>query len=125
EWEKLPYFDFAFERKGMLEIFQTEKAGHHAAGTVETGKKLGLDVELVDAKGLQQLEPQTKINALGAIYFKCDSHLYPDKLMASLKNVLQQKGVQLVKGEVTGFEKSNGRIEYQNPTSLSPRRGYS
>ncbi len=109
-WEKLPHFDFAFERKGMLEIFQTETAGHHAAATVEAGKRLGLDVELVDEKGLQQLEPQTKINALGAIYFKCDSHLYPDKLMASLKNVLQQKGVQLIKGEVTGFEKSNGKI---------------
>src|SRR5207245_3304533 len=71
KWNNLPGFDFAFERKGMLEIFKTEKVGHHAAETVEAGKQLGLDVELVDAKGLQQLEPQTKINALGAIYFKC------------------------------------------------------
>lgn len=110
EWEKLPHFDFAFERKGMLEVFQTEKVAHHAAETVETGKKLGLDVELVDAKGLQQLEPQAAWNAKGAIYFKCDSHLYPDKLMASLKNHLKQQGVQLITGEATGFEKSNGKI---------------
>ena len=110
EWEKIQGFDFAFEQKGMLEIFKTEKVAHHAAATVETGKKLGLDVELVDAKGLQTLEPQTKINALGAINFKCDAHLYPDKLMASLKNYLPQQGVQLIKGEVTGFEKNNGRI---------------
>ena len=110
EWEKIPGFDFAFERKGMLEIFKTEKVGHHAAQTVEAGKKLGLDVELVDAKGLQLLEPQTKINALGAINFKCDSHLYPDKLMASLKNYLKQQAVQLIKGEVTGFEKDNGKV---------------
>ena len=53
KWEQLPHFDFAFERKGMLEIFQTEKVGHHAAQTVEAGKKLGLDVELVDEKGLK------------------------------------------------------------------------
>jgi D-amino-acid dehydrogenase len=110
KWEKIPGFDFAFEQKGMLEIFKTEKVAHHAAAIVETGKKLGLDVELVDAKGLQILEPQTKINALGAINFKCDAHLYPDKLMASLKNYLSQQGVQLIKGEVTGFEKNNGSI---------------
>lgn len=110
EWEKIPGFDFAFERKGMLEIFKTERVGHHAAATVEVGKKLGLDVDLVDAKGLEQLEPQTKINALGAINFKCDSHLYPDKLMASLKNYLQKHGVQLINGEVTRFEKSNEKV---------------
>ena len=110
QWEKIPGFDFAFEHKGMLEIFKTEKVGEHAVHTVETGKRLGLDVELLDAKGLQQLEPQTKVNALGAINFKCDAHLYPDKLMACLKNYLPQQGVELIHGAVSGFEKSNNKI---------------
>ncbi len=110
KWNSLPGFDFAFERKGMLEIFKTEKVGHHAAETVAAGKKLGLDVELVDDKGLKALEPQTTINAKGAIYFKCDSHLYPDKLMDCLKNYLKQQGVQMITGEVTGFEKNNGKV---------------
>jgi D-amino-acid dehydrogenase len=109
-WEKTEGFDFAFEHKGVLEIFKTEKLAHHAVHTVDTGKKLGLDVELLDAKGLQSLEPQTKINALGAINFKCDAHLYPDKLMASLKNYLPKQGVALVHDKVTGFEKANGKI---------------
>jgi D-amino-acid dehydrogenase len=110
QWEKMTGFDFAFEHKGMLEMFKTEKVAHHAAATVETGKRLGLDVELVDAKGLQLLEPATTINALGAINFKCDAHLYPDKLMASLKRYLTQQGVQLITGEVSGFEKTNNRV---------------
>jgi len=110
EWEKIPNFDFAFEHKGMLEIFKTEKVAHHAASTVETGKKLGLDVELLDAKGLQLLEPHTKIDALGAINFKCDAHLYPNKLMASLINYLRQNNVSLEHAEVTGFEKTNDKI---------------
>src|SRR5678815_781000 len=50
EWEKIEGFDMALEQKGMLEMFKTEKVAHHAATTVETGKRLGLDVELVDAK---------------------------------------------------------------------------
>ena len=110
KWDQLAHFNFAFERKGLLEIFQTDKVQHHAAETVEAGKKLGLDVELLNERGLQEMEPQTTINAKGAIYFKCDSHLYPNKLMASLKNYLTQQGVQLIKGEVTGFEKSKGTV---------------
>src|SRR5262245_21445443 len=47
EWAKIPGFDFAFEHKGILEIFRTEKVAHHAATTVDTGKKLGLEVELL------------------------------------------------------------------------------
>jgi D-amino-acid dehydrogenase len=109
-WENIPGLDFAFEHKGMLEIFKTEQLAQHAVHTVETANKLGLDVELLDAKGLQALEPQTKINALGAINFKCDAHLYPDKLMASLKNYLPKHGVELIDDKVTGFEKASGEI---------------
>jgi D-amino-acid dehydrogenase len=109
-WGQMPGFDFAFERKGMLEIFQTEKVGHHAQETVEAGKRLGLDVDLIDQKGLQELEPQATINALGAIYFRCDSHLYPDKLMASLKKYLVQNGVAMLHEEVKGFESASGKV---------------
>ena len=109
-WEQEPGFDFSLERKGMLEVFQSSKLAYHASQTVSAGKKLGLDVELLDAKGLQELEPQTKWNASGAIYFKCDSHVYPDQLMASLKNHLKNNGVQLLSGEAIGFEKSNRNI---------------
>ncbi|HEX5152903.1 MAG TPA: FAD-dependent oxidoreductase [Parafilimonas sp.] len=110
EWQKIPGFDLALEHKGVLEIFKTEKVARHAATTVETGKKLGLDVELLDAKALQLLEPHTRVNALGAINFKCDAHLYPNKLMASLKNYLQQNSVLLEHAEATGFEKTNNKI---------------
>ncbi|HVZ96409.1 MAG TPA: FAD-dependent oxidoreductase [Chitinophagaceae bacterium] len=109
-WEKIPGFDFALEKKGVLEIFKTEKAAEHAAHTVETGKKLGLDVDLLDGQQLQQLEPQTRVNAKGAINFKCDAHLYPNKLMSSLKKYLQENDVQLIRGEVKGFEKSGTKV---------------
>jgi D-amino-acid dehydrogenase len=110
KWEQQPGFDFALERKGMLEIFKTEKVRHHAAATVASGKKLGLDVELLSSAALAALEPQTTVRALGAIHFKCDSHLYPDKLMSSLKKVLANNGVQLVSATVTNFEKQPGRL---------------
>ncbi|MES2646185.1 MAG: FAD-dependent oxidoreductase [Bacteroidota bacterium] len=121
-WAALPSFDFSFEHKGMLEIFQTQKVADHAHHTYEHAKQLGLEVDLLDKKGLQALEPQTTINAMGAIFFKCDSHLHPDKLMAALKNNLEQKGVVFIPNEtVSQFEKNGKNIS----TVITQKNSYS
>ncbi|MBA4198347.1 MAG: FAD-dependent oxidoreductase [Chitinophaga sp.] len=106
EWIKQPQFAFAYEQKGLLEIFQTEKGYEHAKHTVEKAHELGLsDTLLLNAEALQALEPQTKINALGAIHFKCDAHLYPNKLMQQLITHLKNADVTIINNEeVTGFE---------------------
>ena len=68
--------------------------------------------ELLDYEQLQKMEPQTKINGLGAIFFKCDAHLYPNKLMSSLLVHLKKAGVQLMPNEeVTSFEKEGKKIK--------------
>ena len=110
-WLPLPHFDFAYEHKGLLEIFQTPAAAEHARHTVEKGHELGLDVELLDAAALQAKEPHTKVNGLGAIFFKCDAHLFPNKLMRGLLRLLSDSGVHLIPNqEVRGFEKGDGAV---------------
>jgi D-amino-acid dehydrogenase len=111
-WLKLPHFEFAYQHKGLLEIFQTEAAAEHAHHTVEKGHELGLDVELLDAAALQAKEPHTKVNGMGAIFFKCDAHLYPDKLMRGLIRLLQTTGVQLLPHEeVKKIETSGSAVK--------------
>ncbi|MBX2923889.1 MAG: FAD-binding oxidoreductase [Chitinophagaceae bacterium] len=111
-WTRLPGFDFAYEHKGLLEVFQTEAGEEHAHHTVEKALELGLDTLLLNAEQLQQLEPQTKIIAKGAILFKCDAHLYPQKLMSGLIALLQKNGVTLIPNQpVTGFEKNGITIK--------------
>lgn len=111
EWNKIPGFEFAYEHKGMLEVFQTEAVAKHAHHTVEKAQQLGLDVNLLDYSELQSLEPQAKINAIGALLFKCDAHVYPDKLMKVLKEHLVSNGVSFQSGEtVLSFEKANGAV---------------
>lgn len=109
-----PQFSFGYETKGLLEIFQTQTGGDHAKHVMEKAHELGLtDTVLLDQQALQDLEPQTKINAMGAVHFKCDAHLYPNKLMQQLLAHLKQSGVRLQGNEeVTGFENSNGNITY-------------
>ena len=112
QWLKRPDFEFAYQHKGLLEIFQTEAAAEHAHHTVEKAKELGLDADLLNYTELQAKEPHTKINGLGAIFFKCDAHLYPDKLMKGLIRILLASGVELLPHEeVRRFETEKGAIK--------------
>ncbi|HTQ28079.1 MAG TPA: FAD-dependent oxidoreductase [Puia sp.] len=112
DWIKWPGFDFNYEHRGLLEIFQTREKADHARHTLEKAHELGLDTVLLDADELQRMEPQTRINGLGALYFKCDAHLYPNLLMKILIGYLRQSGVQLLPGEeVKKFETGGGRVK--------------
>lgn len=113
DWLKQPEFDFAYQQKGLLEIFQTEAGGEHAKHTVEKAHELGLsDTRLLEKEELLSLEPQTRINGRGAILFNCDAHCYPNKLMQQLNSYLRGKRVKFIPNqEVIGFEKSGERIK--------------
>ena len=111
-WESLPQFKFAYEHNGLLEIFQTEKAAEHASHLVHKAHEIGLtDTKLLNQQELFALEPNHKINAIGAIHFACDGHLYPNKLMQQLIADLKSKGVIFKTNEqVMSFEKTAGKI---------------
>jgi D-amino-acid dehydrogenase len=111
-WFRRPDLEFAYQHKGLLEIFQTAAAAEHARHTVEKAHELGLEVELLNDAELQAKEPHTRINGLGAIFFHCDAHLYPDKLMKGLIRILVGSGVQLLPHEeVRRFETEKGAIK--------------
>ena len=111
-WLAGPGFDFAYESKGLLEIYQTDAGGEHARHTVEKAHALGLaDTRLLSFEELQALEPHTRINAKGAIHFNCDAHCYPNKLMHQLIGFLRKEGVRLLPNqEVIKFERSGNKI---------------
>ncbi len=111
-WLKLPGFDFGYQQKGLLEIFQTEAGAEHAKNTVEKAQELGLtDTRLLSKVELQSMEPHTRINGLGAILFNCDAHCYPNKLMNDLIHHLKEEGVTLVPHqEAIRFEKLRNKV---------------
>lgn len=121
QWDQSTAFDFSYEHKGLLEIFKTEKGGDKCKTLCDKAQELGLlDTTMLTKDQLQSLEPQTEIDALGALFFKCDAHLYPNKLMHQLLEILAQKGVNLVKEEeVTGFEKQGKKITAVNTIKAS------
>ncbi len=111
-WLQIPGFNFAYEHKGIFEIFQTDEGAEHAHHTCDKAKEIGLnDTCIISLEELKKLEPHTNINAKGALWFKCDAHCYPNKLMQQLIAHLKANGVKLISNAaVIGFEKTNERI---------------
>ncbi|MCF6404393.1 FAD-dependent oxidoreductase [Chitinophaga filiformis] len=112
EWSRIPGLDFSYDPKGMLELFNTEENAHHAEHTVKDALALGIDARLIDHQTLQQMEPDTPIKALGAIYFPGDAQLYPNQLMQNLIKYLRQQGVRFIGNEeVTAFITEGNKVQ--------------
>ncbi|SDH43562.1 NAD(P)/FAD-dependent oxidoreductase [Chitinophaga filiformis] len=118
EWNRIPGLDFSYDPKGMLELFNTEENAHHAEHTVKDALALGIEARLIDQQTLKQMEPDTPINALGAIYFPGDAQLYPNQLMQSLMTYLRQRGVRFESNqEVTAFITEGNKVQGVKTTS--------
>lgn len=95
---KEPGFDFAFEKKGIIMYYKTEKVGEEEIHLAEKAKSMGLDVEALSAEQVQQLEPDVKLDVLGGVHYRCDAHLYPNKLNEQLIHYLKEKRVRFITG---------------------------
>lgn len=108
----VPGFNFYYANKGMLDFFRTDENAHHGEEMVEASKKLGLDAKLLSKEEVQQMEPSLNMDIKGAVYFKCDSHMYPNKLMKDMIAFLTNNGVTIKTNEhVKSFIKEGNNIK--------------
>ncbi|MEO6000505.1 MAG: FAD-dependent oxidoreductase [Chitinophagaceae bacterium] len=92
-------FDFSLERKGILMYFKTEKFAEEEIHLSEKARSMGLDAVPLNKQQVQQLEPDMDLDILGAIHYRCDAHLYPNKLIPQLIQHLVANGVQIKTNE--------------------------
>ncbi|WP_290793616.1 NAD(P)/FAD-dependent oxidoreductase [Flavihumibacter sp. UBA7668] len=110
-WLSIPGIELSYEHKGLMEYFQTPEKEDHAHHFCADALELGLDAKILSYDEVQALEPQTRLAIKGALWFKCDAHVYPNKVMTSLQQHLRTIGVEFrTKETVTGFEKKAGQI---------------
>ena len=77
----------------------------------EKAKQMGLDVAVLSAAEAQELEPEIALDVLGGVHYKCDAHLYPNKLNHQLIEYLKTKGVRFLTGRaVTKITKNINQI---------------
>lgn len=103
-------FDFHLKNTGILLMFKTEEAGRQEIETGIEARRLGLDIEILNGKEVQEIE-QIETNVAGAVYFKCDSHIYPGKLLTAIIDHLKNNNTVILDNtEIINFELKNGKI---------------
>lgn len=95
---------FFYEEKGLLMLFQTERTGEEIEQEGRMAAQWGLDVRFLSKEEVRQLETGTSTRSIGGVHYRCDAHLYPQKLMHFLKQELIRSNVTLQhKTKVTDF----------------------
>lgn len=109
--QKKESFTSHYEKKGLLMLCQTEHVLEEEIKMAHLAQHEGLDVIEVNRDELKDLEPQVKLEALGATYYRCDSHATPHEFMENMKSYLNKVGVTFHINEmVNDLELKNGNI---------------
>ena len=112
ELQQQPGFSFAMENKGILMYYKTDKVAEEEIHLAERAKQMGIEVQVLNREEVQQLEPETTLNILGAVHYRCDAHLYPNKLITQLIEQLKVCGVSVQpNSEVKNIVVEKGRIK--------------
>lgn len=111
EWaEELP-FDFGYQERGLLMLYQTAAVEKEEIETAHLANSIGIEARILSPDEVQKLEPDVKVKVRGGIYFPDDAHLTPQNLVVRIKHHLQQNGVKFINQEVVGFEISSGALK--------------
>ncbi|MEQ9280622.1 MAG: FAD-dependent oxidoreductase [Balneola sp.] len=105
-------FEFCFEENGLLMLFKESHTGEEEIQIAEQAKKLGLEVEILNKEEVQLKEKKLKTDVAGGVFYRGDTHLYPNKFIMEMVNHLKKVGVRFItQNEVVDFNTSNGKIE--------------
>lgn len=102
-------FEFELKNNGILAFYKTEKVAEEEAHLAGKAKELGLDMGVLNAAECQLLQPELQLDVLGAVHYRCDGHLYPQKLMGALVHYLEHNGVNIVRGSEVSRIEQNGK----------------
>jgi len=94
QWANELPFNFEYQEKGLLMLYQTKETESEERETAHFANKHGIEAHVLSASEVQQLEPHVKVNARGGVYFPGDAHLTPQLLIQQLIEYLKEKGVE-------------------------------
>ena len=94
ELANLPDNDFGLVQKGLVMLCKTAHALEEESSFAAKANALGVPAQVLDAKGVAQLDPDVTMDVAGGVYFPKDCHLSPQRFMAGLKRQCEQLGVQ-------------------------------
>lgn len=90
---------FQWDKRGLLMLYKTDKAGEGEARIAQLAADQGLEVGILNAEEVRNIEPTVAVDVKGAIHYRCDAHTTPTEIMPKLKKYLEKKGVRILKNE--------------------------
>lgn len=103
--------DIGLIKNGLLVLYKTSASEKHEQEAAAIALKNGMVARLLKAGDVQDLEPGTKVDVKGGVWYGDDAHMDPFRFMKTLKKILVQKGVQIIsEEEVTRFETRGPQI---------------
>lgn len=111
-WQQSGLMSFAYEAKGCIMYYQTPHAEKEELENAKAATDLGMAVEILSREQAQALEPETRPNVRGGVWFKGDAHLDPNALMQQLTALLEKRGVRILRQTpVTEVVRAQGKIQ--------------
>lgn len=86
---------FLYEEKGLLMLYKSDKVGEEVIHEGQLAENLGLKVDFLSKAELTRLEKGTRVDAIGAVHYKSDAHLQPQKLVAFLIDEIEKSGGEI------------------------------
>ncbi len=102
---------FDMEEIGCMMMCQNQNTFEQELQVADKAEKLGLTVERLDSRQVQELEPDVAVKVAGAVLFKDDAHIDPGKFMVAMKKYLEENGITFrLHTKVTGFQKNGENV---------------
>ena len=100
-----------FAQTGEDYVFRTRRALDHELRDVPLLRALGIDVEVIDGAAYEASEPTLKGGLAGAMRFRGDAALRPDRYVAELARVVRERGGQIVEHcALQGLDDGSGGV---------------
>jgi len=102
---------FEWQERGLLMLHKTAAAGHELAEEAEMANRAGIEARVLSGQQVQELEPDTRVDVRGGVWYPGDAHLNPAELLHSLVTYLRSQGVSILENHpVIGFGRSGRHL---------------
>ncbi len=103
---------FEFKKEGLLNLCKTQEGlDHEANGLARLANELGIEARVLSSRQTAELEPGTRLEVAGSVYFPVDAHLTPWRFAQTLTTLLKEMGVRFQwSASVFGWRTDGRRI---------------
>ena len=103
--------DFALDKKGLLELFNTQAGFDKGIKNIGLTRQCGIENRILQKKDLNEFIEGIPTAAVGGVFSSHDAHLIPDRFVHQLAAQTETRGVRLLTScEVIDFETAHRHV---------------